>query len=160
MRMCQLRGQAFYTRNNQKMRGENGTTMPGTVTWTFDNRDNTDGNGTTGDDDDNDGDDNNNDDNGGTGEGATGDDNDDDSNSATGKAVNDGRALRSMTSSQHNNQLTVCHEGGDVLVVERPSVDEKLTRQPHWNVATKSLLHLELSNMRKLVIVVTLVLGG
>ena len=65
-----------------------------------------------------------------------------------------------MTGGQHNNQLTVCHKGGDVLVVERPSVDEILTRQPHWNVAAKSLLHLELSNMRKLVIVVTLVLGG
>ena len=92
MRMCQLRGQAFYARNNQKMRGENGTTTPGTVTWTFDNHDNTDGNGTMGDNDDDDGDDNNNDDNGGTGDGATGDDNDDDSNGATVEAVNDGRA--------------------------------------------------------------------
>ena len=58
---------------------------------------------------------------------------------------------------EHNNQLTVCHEGGDVLVVECPSVNESSTRQPHWSVAAESLLHLELSNMRKLVIIVTLV---
>jgi hypothetical protein len=59
--------------------------------------------------------------------------------------------------SQHNNQLTVCHEGGDVLAVQCPAVDESPTRQSHRNVVANSLLHLELSNMRKLVVVVSFV---
>ena len=58
---------------------------------------------------------------------------------------------------QHNNQLTNPHEGSDVLVVQCATVEESLTRQPHWIVATNSLLHLELSDTRKLVIIVILV---
>ncbi len=62
-----------------------------------------------------------------------------------------------MVGSQHNNQLTICHESSNVLAVQCPIVNDSLTRQSHRNVAANSLLHLELSDMRKLVVIVSLV---
>jgi hypothetical protein len=38
---------------------------------------------------------------------------------------------RLMTSGQHNNQLTICHEGSNLLAVKCPAVDESPTRQPY-----------------------------
>jgi len=35
-----------------------------------------------------------------------------------------------MAGGEHNNKLTVGHEGGDVLAVECPTINESLTRQP------------------------------
>jgi hypothetical protein len=62
-----------------------------------------------------------------------------------------------MAGSQHNNQLTICHEGGNVLAAQCPIVNESPTRQSHRNAVAISLLHLELSDMRKLVVIVSLV---
>jgi hypothetical protein len=58
---------------------------------------------------------------------------------------------------QHNNQLTISHKGSNELSVECSAVNESPTRQPHWDAAASCSLYLKLSNMRKLVGVVTFV---